>query len=163
MRNRKITSLVGAVSSAIAFAVIAAAPASAYHPDPWTLQKDSADTSYCPCRFSDKIDGTYFQKDEGGIGIKVVFGNPSGYAVAKVEFHPYGEVLWMYDVADDNDALYYKVSYEGDGGRYGLYTTSAAWDVKKVDLDIPEDRKVTITVYDDRAMTDWVRTITATS
>src|SRR5690606_40320781 len=66
------------------------------------------------------IDGTYFEKDDGGIGAKVVFGNASGYPLAKVEFHPYGEKLMMYDVVNDGDGLYYKVSYEGDGGKYGV-------------------------------------------
>ncbi|MEW2635538.1 hypothetical protein AB0903_28850 [Streptomyces sp. NPDC048389] len=166
MRNRTVASLVGAVSAALAVTATTAAPASAYNPNPRILQDDGVHTVNCPCRFNDDIDGTYFKEDDGGIGRKAVFGNASGYAVAKVEFHPYDEILWMYDVANDGDGLYYKVSYEGDGGRYGLYTpagTSAAWDVKKVDLNIPEGRKVTIKVYDDRAMTDWVRTITATA
>ncbi|WP_338898737.1 hypothetical protein WBG99_26725 [Streptomyces sp. TG1A-60] len=166
MRNRVITSLVGAVSTAIAVVAMTAAPANAYNPDPRVIQHDAQHTVYCPCRFNDDIDGTYFKKDDGGLGTKTVFGNASGYALAKVEFHPYDEIVLMYDVANDGDGLYYKVSYEGDGGRYGLYTppgTSAAWDTRKVNLDIPEGRKVTITVYDDRAMNDWVHTITATA
>lgn len=166
MRSRTVASLVAAASAMIAFTTMTAAPASAYDPDPRIVQRDSQLTAYCPCRFNDAIDGTYFEKDDGGVGTKVVFGNASGYALAKVEFHPYDEMLWVYDVANDGDGLYYKVSYEGDGGRYGLYTppgTSEIWDIKKVNLDIPEGRKVTVTVYDDRAMTDQVTTFGATS
>ncbi|WP_052412302.1 hypothetical protein [Streptomyces mutabilis] len=166
MRNRTIASLVAVASAAVAVTTMTTAPASAYNPDPRVIQNDSALTVYCPCRFSDDIDGTYFQKDDGGVGRKVVFGNQSGYALAKVEFHPYDEILWMYDVANDNDGLYYKVSYEGDGGRYGVYMppgSSDSWDVKKVNLDIPEGRRVTITVYDDRGLTDHVSTINATA
>lgn len=166
MRNRTITSLVGAVSAAIAATTVAATPASAYDPDPRVIQDDATHTQYCPCRFSDDLDGTYFKKDVGGVGRKVVFGHSSQYPLAKVEFHPYDEILLMYDVANDGDGLYYKVSYEGDGGRYGVYTTpgtSDPWDVRRVDLDIPEGREVTITVYDDIKLTDWVRTIKATA
>ncbi|CAM5232112.1 hypothetical protein STANM309S_06230 [Streptomyces tanashiensis] len=40
-------------------------------------------------------------------------------------------------------------------GKWGLYaapSTSNVIDVRKVNLDIPEGRKVTVTVYDDKAM-----------
>ncbi|MEU5288637.1 hypothetical protein N7925_11355 [Streptomyces sp. CA-278952] len=49
------------------------------------------------------------------------------------------------------------------GGKWGLYSppgTSNAWDVKKVNLDIPEGRTVTITIYDDKAMKQRVGQIT---
>ncbi|NEC26061.1 hypothetical protein G3I20_05640 [Streptomyces sp. SID8111] len=166
MRHRSIAAFASVATAAIASTVLTAAPAQAYSPNPRVIQHDTAHTKYCPCRFSDAIDGTYFEKDDGGIGVKVVFGNASGYPLAKVEFHPYGEKLMMYDVVNDGDGLYYKVSYEGDGGKYGVYSppgTSNAWDVRTVNLDIPEGRRVTIQVYDDKALTDHVRTITATA
>ncbi|MGW1292452.1 hypothetical protein [Streptomyces sp. NPDC002533] len=154
MRNRTIASLAATASAAATVVAMTATPAAAY--DKVTIvNRDSAVTDYCPCRFSDRIDGTYFQKDVGGVGAKAVYGNASGYEIAKVEFHPYDEIVYMYDVSNDGDGLYYKVSYEGDGGKWGLYTppgTSNAWDIKKVNLDIPEGRVVTITVYDDKAM-----------
>lgn len=166
MHRRTVASLASAASAAIAFTAMAVTPATAYSPNPWIIGKNSAQTQYCPCQFPDKIDGTYFQKDDGGVGAKEVYGNSAGHPLAKAEFHPHGEILWLYDVSNDGDGLYYKVSYEGDGGRYGLYTppgTSNAWDIRKVNLDIPEGRRVTITVYDDRAMTDKVSQFSATA
>lgn len=41
--------------------------------------------------------------------------------------------------------------------------TSDVWDVRTVNLDIPESRGVTIKVYDDKALTDRVGTFAATA
>ncbi|ESU49589.1 hypothetical protein K7395_11040 [Streptomyces filamentosus] len=154
MRNRTIASLAAMASAAATVITMTATPANAYS-GLTLLDRVSAVTDYCPCRFNDNIDGTYFEKDAGGAGFKVIHGNASRHEVAKVEFHPYGEILYVYDVKNDGDTLYYKVSYEGDGGKWGLYaapSTSNVIDVRKVNLDIPEGRKVTVTVYDDKAM-----------
>ncbi|WP_236726218.1 hypothetical protein [Streptomyces sp. NBRC 110465] len=154
MRNRTIASLAAMASAAATVVTMTATPANAYS-GLTLVGRDWTVTDYCPCRFNDEIDGTYFHKDAGGAGFKVIHGNASRHAVAKVEFHPYGEILYVYDVKNDGDTLYYKVSYEGDGGKWGLYAapgTSDVIDVRKVNLDIPEGRKVTVTVYDDKAM-----------
>ncbi|OSC70250.1 hypothetical protein B5180_25170 [Streptomyces sp. BF-3] len=154
MRNRAIASLAATASAAATVVALTATPAKAYS-DPPVVGDEYVPTDYCPCRFNDNIDGTYWHKDVGGAGIKIIHGNASRHEVAKVEFHPLDEILYVYDVKNDGDTLYYKVSYEGDGGRWGLYvapSTSNVIDIRKVNLDIPEGRLVTVTVYDDKAM-----------
>ncbi|GGS11418.1 hypothetical protein GCM10010221_04590 [Streptomyces parvus] len=165
MRNRAIASLAATASAAATVVAMTATPANAYGDLP-VVGRESTGTDYCPCRYNDMIDGTYFHKDVGGTGFKVIHGNASRHAVAKVEFHPYDEILYVYDVKNDGDTLYYKVSYEGDGGKWGLYaapSTSNVIDIRKVNLDIPEGRRVTVTVYDDKAMKEKVYTIYGTA
>ncbi|MFD9846563.1 hypothetical protein [Streptomyces parvus] len=165
MRNRAIASLAATASAAATVVATTATPANAYGDLP-VVGRESTGTDYCPCRYNDMIDGTYFHKDVGGTGFKVIHGNASRHAVAKVEFHPYDEILYVYDVKNDGDTLYYKVSYEGDGGKWGLYaapSTSNVIDIRKVNLDIPEGRRVTVTVYDDKAMKEKVYTIQGTA
>ncbi|MCC8480109.1 hypothetical protein LMJ41_19770 [Streptomyces globisporus] len=165
MRNRAIASLAATASAAATVVAMTATPANAYGDLP-VVGRESTGTDYCPCRYNDMIDGTYFHKDVGGTGFKVIHGNASRHAVAKVEFHPYDEILYVYDVKNDGDTLYYKVSYEGDGGKWGLYaapSTSNVIDIRKVNLEIPEGRRVTVTVYDDKAMKEKVYTIYGTA
>ncbi|GGP34728.1 hypothetical protein [Streptomyces sindenensis] len=161
MRNRTIASLAAMASAAATVITMTATPANAYG-QLIVLDRDSAVTDYCPCNFGDDIDGTEFKYDAGGAGTKIVHGNASGYAVAKVEFHPYDEIVLIYDVANDGDTLYYKVDFAGDGKAGKLYSapgTSNIWDVNRLNFNMPENVTVTITVYDDKAMNEKVAQI----
>ncbi|MFC7814046.1 MULTISPECIES: hypothetical protein [unclassified Streptomyces] len=128
---------------------VTAAPAQAYDPDPTTYVTRQA-TDNCPCTHGDLIDGTYFHKDAGGVGVKILatVGKASNI-VGKVEFHPLDEKLWIYDTKNDGDALYAQVTWSGGGSQvYKAPGTAKSIDVRTVDLNIPEDTYVSVKLFD---------------
>ncbi|WP_432135927.1 MULTISPECIES: hypothetical protein [unclassified Streptomyces] len=151
----------GTVLAAGALAATAA-PAQAYSPNP-SMAKYYYDTDGCPCsggNLTDPFDGTYFAHDAGGLAVKMEL-TRSGAFLGKVEFHPYGEKLWVYDTANDGDGYYVKVSYTSGGTTHNLgpFTppgTSAVLDYSVKDLDIPEGAYVDISVYDDAGLSDLI-------
>jgi len=66
------------------------------------------------CQLDDSVDGTFFEKDVGGIAVKLELHDDNGM-VAKVEFHPLGEKLWVYDTRNDSDTVYVQVCQEEGG------------------------------------------------
>ncbi|MEU1278544.1 hypothetical protein [Streptomyces sp. NPDC005805] len=155
IRNRA-TALTSAtaIAAGVLFTAVAAAPAQAYSPNPTTYITRQV-TDNCPCTYGDLIDGTYFQKDVGGTAVKIMgtVGKPSNI-VGKVEFHPQGEKLWIYDTKNDGDALYVRVEYTIDGSlrstdMYKAPGTPKEIDVRTVDLNLPEGTFVTVLWYDD--------------
>lgn|GEM_PF-2707157 len=101
------------------------------------------------CFLDDRFDNTLFQWDAGGRAAKLHhFSNYLGHIKShyKVEFHPYGEWLWIYDVNRDGRSAYVEVKY---AGRTKVYATpSAANSPRQVNLAIDEGTAVTITLYD---------------
>ncbi|MDH2389198.1 hypothetical protein QCN29_10430 [Streptomyces sp. HNM0663] len=163
MRNRTAALTTGAtVAAAGLLATVAAAPAQAYDPNPkaWVT---TTSTDNCPCTDGDLIDGTYFQKDVGGRGVKILATKRDDVSVilGKVEFHPAGEKLWVYDTRNDGDALYATVEYYSGGkkvvkGPYKAPGTPKRIDKTTIDLSIPEGTYVTVKLYDGKG-TDLIK------
>ena len=118
------------------------------------------DTDTCPCSLSDTADGTNFEHDENGTALKVQL-FLSGAMVGKVEFHPYGEVLWVYDTRNDGDTIYARVWALYDGSWYndGTYSppgTDNVIDYTRTNRSYPEGAIVRIQIYDDAGLTDLI-------
>ncbi|QGN35382.1 hypothetical protein GJV80_05100 [Microlunatus sp. Gsoil 973] len=152
-------------SAAAAVLLAGGAPAAqAYNPDP-VAHKSHRETSTCRCVLSDPIDRTIFERDPGGVGLKILFTTPgTSWPVGKIEFHPLDEKLWVYDSRNDGDAFHVTLRYYRSDGkpiRLGTFTapgTSKEVDVAVYDLSIPEGTLVTIQVFDDADLTDWIVT-----
>ena len=104
------------------------------------------------CFLDDSVDYTLFRWDDGGWAVKIELHTGSGM-VAKVEFHPYDELLWVYDTRDDGDTVYVDVVV--DYRSLGLYRGPAN-GAATFDLDIAEGKGVFLHVYDDNERTDLI-------
>ncbi|MFD2079743.1 hypothetical protein SAMN05421678_11974 [Actinopolymorpha cephalotaxi] len=154
---RRIAGLVAGAGLAAGAVLAMGAPAQAYSPDPNTTAH-YRNTSNCPCSISDVIDGTYFKYDPGGRAFKIDI-TRNGLYLGKLEFHPYGEQVWLYDNAKDGDSFYYQVRYRLPGQpetiesiRGGL---SGGTHIEK-SYPLPEGQSVTIFLYDDAAGHDYI-------
>jgi hypothetical protein len=112
------------------------------------------------CYLPDTVDNTWFVKDRDSYAIKVELHDSRGM-VAKVEFHPWGEYLWVYDTRNDGDTIYIELwSHDGPAGTWdldGVYSapgTSAVIDYKVFDRDFDEGLEVGFNIFDDAARTD---------
>lgn len=159
---------IAAAAAVLAGSLLAAPPAAqAYSPDP-TMHRYHRDTGKCPCSrgdLDDPFDGTYFKKDPGGTALKMELIDKSGWFVGKVEFHPYDEMLWVYDTRNDGDTFYVTLTYYRPNdsrpivlGTFTAPSTASVVDKSVHNLSIPEGRLVTIRVYDDAARKDWIAT-----
>ncbi|MBP2335665.1 hypothetical protein [Saccharothrix coeruleofusca] len=133
--------------------------AQAYNPNP-TVRWAQVDTDDCRrlggnltvsaqsdgCRVNDSWDGTFFRKDPNGIAIKVEL-YVGSTLVAKSEFHPYGEVLWVYDTRDDSDTIYTTLRVAEFGDSYGPYRGPVN-GANTYNLSITDGRTVTMSVND---------------
>ena len=104
------------------------------------------------CMLYDSADDTYFKMQAGGTGVKGQLHNSSGM-VAKVEFHPLGDQLWVYDTKNDGDSIYVVLRWNlgSRSGGSGVITPPGTNEVVEWDiyaLDIPEGAYVSATVYD---------------
>jgi hypothetical protein len=107
------------------------------------------------CELDDEVDGTFFEKDAGGIALKVVLSDSNGM-VAKVEFHPYGEKLWVYDTRNDGDGIYVQLYGPNGHFTYGVTGTSDPIDYNVYDLNYPEGTLLYFDVTDDQAGNDVI-------
>lgn len=110
------------------------------------------------CVFPDlpgQADGTYFVQQPNGEAAKYELHTTDGTLLAKVEFHPYDEELWVYDTENDGDTIYVTFS-DGEDIQQLVSPpgTSRGIDTEIVDFDIPEGRDVTVRVFDDPNLTD---------
>ncbi|MFH8973722.1 hypothetical protein [Streptomyces sp. NPDC017890] len=160
--GKRITGLVTGALLAAGALFATATPAQAYDPDP-SVSTYYRQTGDCPCSggsLTDPFDGTYFAHDAGGTAVKMEL-NDAGWFVGKVEFHPSGEKLWVYDTRNDGDTFYVAVGYSSGGSYHDLGTfsapgTSQTVDLTVKDLSIPDGASVDITVYDGAGRTDQI-------
>lgn len=161
-----------AVLGVVASLGVAAGPASAYSPNPTTVVA-TRNTSDCPCSIADTADGTFFEHDPGGKAVKIsLFDN--GEMVAKVEFHPNGEYLWIYDTEGDGDSIYVTLTAEystlglpdtrfPSSGAYKSPSAGSNYGFRVENLSIEEGIPVTIRVYDGSGPSDHIVTASGTA
>ncbi|MET9352591.1 hypothetical protein ABZY14_06145 [Streptomyces sp. NPDC006617] len=160
--GKRVTGLVAGALLTAGALFATAAPAQAYDPDP-SVSTYYRDTDSCPCSggtLGDPFDGTYFAHDAGGTAVKMEL-NDAGWFIGKVEFHPDGEKLWVYDTKNDGDGFYVAVGYSSGGSYHDLGTfsapgTSATVDKTVKNFDIPDGAYVDITVYDGSGRSDYI-------
>lgn len=151
---------------------VAASPAQAYsdfelhshhaYVDTDNCQRVAGDLSVSDsgsyCFLNDSADNTYFRHDSGGIATKLQLHTGSGM-VAKVEFHPYGEYLWVYDTKNDGDTIYVTTELKTSAGylHFGDVVTppgtSDRIEYTRKNFNITDGTTVRIRVYDNRALT----------
>ncbi|WP_416902711.1 hypothetical protein [Micromonospora echinospora] len=136
-----------------------AKPAQAYPSGSVTVRYAVVDTDNCArvagtlpvenqstgCFLDDPIDNTFFEKDAGGQAVKIQM-YYGGDLIAKVEFHPQGEKLWVYDTKNDGDGVYTTV---GGGIYYAPNGTDSPVDYRVIDLSRSEGDAVYVHVDDD--------------
>lgn len=135
--------------------------AQAYNPNP-TVRWAQVDTDNCHriagnltvtaqsdgCRLNDSFDGTFFRKDPNGVAIKIEL-YVGSTLVAKSEFHPYGEVLWVYDTRDDSDTIYTTLQVRETGPFYGPWRGPVnGGDLYNLDID--DGSTVTMALNDNK-------------
>ncbi|MBM9618382.1 hypothetical protein ACFQ60_38635 [Streptomyces zhihengii] len=164
----RIKSAVLPLGIAAVCTALAVTPAAAYNDADLTQHTWTRDTGQClnTCvveSWEYDLDGTFFQRDIGGKALKMHI-REHGKTIAQVEFHPYDEVLHVYDGANDGDTVYVRLKWdEGPftdpvDATYWAPGTSAVIDHNSVQLapddDIDEGTEVQLRVYDDKALTD---------
>ncbi|USQ79954.1 hypothetical protein NF556_20600 [Ornithinimicrobium faecis] len=162
-RTRKISrTALAAVAAPLALgaAVIGPASTAQAHDGAWS-SSEWRDTSSCWCELPDEWDGTYFQKDKGGEAAKMRFYTAGDQLAGKVEFHPQGEKVYVYDTLANSDAWYVQVSWTDDNGRskYAYIDPPSGGNYTYEDLSIPDGHTVTIKIFDDGWGDDHFRTI----
>jgi hypothetical protein len=153
-------SVSGVLAVSLISAIALASPAQAYGSNLSKLyavvDTDNCDTdgtialddeTSTTCIIYDEIDGTYFTKDANALAVKFEF-RLSGALVAKVEWHPYGETLWVYDDRDDNDTIYVELLI-GDPqySNPGPFRAPELGHIQK-SFDLPEGTPVWVMVWD---------------
>jgi hypothetical protein len=174
-RGLAVTGAVSCLVAVVVALVVPVGPAQAY--GDLTVRYSHVDTDNCAhdgdlavtataggCRMDDPIDGTFFRRDAGGTALKAQLYDGSRL-IAKVEFHPYDEVLWVYDTVNDTDTIFVRLCVRvGDtcaGGARGPYSapsTDNRVDRSVIDLSMGEGDRVTIELHDDAGRTDHIFT-----
>lgn len=111
------------------------------------------------CYIDDSYDYTLFEHDAGGIAVKYEIYDSANDLVAKVEWHPYDEKLWLYDTKNDDDYVYTQLCVGNCPAAQAHPETGAL--VK--DYSLAEGTEVTLWTWDDSARTkiiwgdNWAR------
>lgn len=167
VRHRMVGVAAGVALTTGALLTATALPAQAYSPDP-SPTVSFRDTDNCPCSLSDPFDGTYFEYEAGGEAVKIELRDSGGSYIAKTEFHPYGDQLWVYDTSNDGDTVYTEAMWYDSSGNlqdrlYGPPGTSNVVDYEVESLAVPEGNTVWLYVYDDSAETDEIVSASGTA
>ena len=143
------------VALAIGTVAVAASSAEAYAKNP-TPDITKVSTSKA-VKLTDPIDNTFFKKDPGGTAVKIELRRGSTY-LGKVEFHPYGEVLYIYDTRNDSDTFYVEVRSPNWGFQVydGRDATASGFGLRTENVSIDENKPVYITVYDNSGQRDRI-------
>jgi hypothetical protein len=172
--RRLLVSAVAAASLVASF-FVAASPAQAYSPNP-SVSFARVDTDDCArlsgtltvvrrtdgCFLDDTVDFTLFRYDEDSVAVKIEL-HVGGSMVGKVEFHPYGEVFWIYDTRNDGDAIYVTVCRitnpdnplcQAGEGPWTPPGTDNPVDVTVIDRNYPDGQAIRISVWDNANATD---------
>ena len=178
MAKLRLASLV-TVFTLVALSLVPASPAQAYGAlwgyadvvDLTNCSEQTGDFNFYHygggCRHDDPVDYTYFRPNSFGKGLKVELyaGAPRGSGgelVAKVEFHPYDELLWIYDTKNDSDTIYVRLYWWKPDGSFGFTSglrapgTSNPIDIRVVDLSYPEGTDIRVRVYDDAGLDEML-------
>lgn len=170
--SRKVAGVIAGLGIAAGSLTCAATPAQAYPNDELTVV--STNVNIHPgygcdsigdrtavekengCWLGDSVDGTLFRWDDNGGDLsrynaaktEIYHGSEM---VAKVEWHPRGEKLWIYDTANDGDAIFASLGYSNpdpDNHVMSAQTTSDPVDVNVVDFDFTEHQQMVLYVWD---------------
>jgi hypothetical protein len=174
--RRKTAGLLAAVGVVAGSLLATAAPAQAY--GALDVRYARVDTGNCArlggtlsvtastygCYLYDSVDDTYFVKDPGGEAVKIEL-RSGGTFVAKVEFHPYDQKLWIYDDANDGDTVYVRLytARQGWSAVYYAIGTEEKDDKHVIDLSawLNEGEDVLVQVTDNSDATDEITRIWA--
>lgn len=134
------------------------------HDDAWS-STEWRYTSQCWCELPDEWDGTYFQKDVGGEAAKMRMYTKSDKLAGKVEFHPYGEQVYVYDTLANGDAWYVQLTWTDKNGdsKSAYIDPPSGGDYTYANLSIPDGTSVQIKVFDDGWGKGHFRTFYATA
>jgi hypothetical protein len=108
------------------------------------------------CFLDDSADNTYFTKDPGGVAIKIELHDGNGM-VAKQEFHPHGEHLWVYDTRNDSDTVYTELRV--NNRFYDVYSppgTSSVLDFRDFNLSFDEGDSIGLWIWDEYPVQDSI-------
>jgi hypothetical protein len=145
----------GLVASSLAFA----GPAQAYVADDLSPTEIRRDTTTCPCSYPDPADGTFFEQDAGGMAIKVEWRYPGRGLVAKAEWHPYDEILYVYDTENDDDTIYVRLYNATTGTSHGPYKSPGSGvevEYTRVNLSFDEGDIIILDFYDGPGLTYYL-------
>jgi hypothetical protein len=166
---------IGAAAGVMTLAALitGAGPVQAYDPDPEArsayvvtpscsatgeLDVDEITDTYCI--LNDSWDRTLFNRNDSGRALKIQLHKGSAM-VGKIEFHPLGEELWVYDTSNDGDTFYVTVCVLADTGqcrnRQGPYRGPVNGS-QVVDLAYEEGTNLRFTLWDDDELTDQIET-----
>jgi hypothetical protein len=156
-----------AIVVAVGLMVLGATPASAY--GALDVRYAVVDTDDCRrlsgglpvtdqgngCFLGDPVDGTFFAEDAGGEAVKIELWQGGGL-VSKVEFHPDGEKVWVYDTRNDGDTVYAQTQW-GDFPRFpvGAPGTDAPVDIRVFDDSCPDGQQYVVRLYDALDADGW--------
>lgn len=167
------TNLVGlaAIAGLLVSSLVAVSPAQAYgnldvfyaefNPNTCTVLEGNlqiADDGRC--RVDYVVDGralhSWFEPDANSRAVAVRLWNGS-QLIGFVEFHPYGEILYVVDTENDGDAIYVEVWVENpdninDPDLLGVFTpkgTSEVVDVGRFNFNIADGRGVDLIIIDE--------------
>lgn len=170
---RKVAGVIAGLGIVTGSLTCAATPAQAYPNDELTILSTNvnvdpyrgcdsvgdliAEEKEDGCWLGDAHDGTLFRWDgnyklNGYYAAKTeIYRNSE--MLGKVEWHPRGEKLWIYDTANDGDTIYASVGYSNpdpDNHVMSAQPTSDPVDVNVVDFDFAEDQQIVIYVWDNK-------------